>query len=221
MSAKRERAMDLLQKAQFPCLLPIDRETGKSHVLNDGFVVIDIETSGTDPRIHEITKLSAVWVADFRVEDRFETFVRIKRPMCHNAEELTGITNEMLKNAPCIEDALRWLVQWHPLDPIVFYDGDFTAGILYTALVKTGVAFDACRPRIDLMYLTARLYTAYSMEHSLKLSDTIGLLPEPSGYDDAELIAELLIFFLQKLQNEYGFHCVSDFFKLYPHEDAQ
>ena len=110
-SAKRERAMDILRKAQFPCLLPIDRETGKSHVLNDGFVVIDIETSGTDPKIHEIAKLSAVWVADFQVADRFETLVQIKRPMHRDAEKLTGITNEMLKDAPCIKEALQRLVQ--------------------------------------------------------------------------------------------------------------
>lgn len=48
-SENRDRAVTLLQKAGFPCLLPDDSEVGRKHILNDGFVAVDIETSGLDP----------------------------------------------------------------------------------------------------------------------------------------------------------------------------
>lgn len=222
ISGNREKAIRLLKRASFPCLFPIDEKTGNHHMLNDGFVVLDIETSGLDPRIHEITKVWAVRVANFHIVDRFETLVHIHRPMEPKTEKLIGITNEMLEHAPGIREVLERLTQWYPMDPVVFYHGEFDSDFLYTALLKTGTSYDDQRQQIDLLNLACRLYTAGYIERKLTLSSTAEwLLGETKGDDenDAVLSAELLIFFLRKLRDEFGFRKVNDLLKLYPLEN--
>lgn len=219
ISGNREQIIRILKRAAVPCLMPTDEDTGIHHVLNDGFVVLDIETSGLDPRVHEITKVSAVRVADFHIADRFETLVHIHRPMEPESEELTGITNEMLEHAPDIREALTYQTQWYPLDPVVFYNGEFDGNFLYPALLKSGIDFDIQRPQIDLMYLAYRLYTTSFIGRWPTLPSTFELLVGKSADnfgDDAVLTAELLIFFLHKLWSELGFFKVNDLFNLYP-----
>lgn len=211
--------MKILKRASFPCLLPIEEKTGIAHVLNDGFVVLDIETSGLDPCIHEITKVSAIHVANFRIVDQFKTLVHIRRPMESKIEKLTGISNGMLEQAPGIREVLLQLTQWYPLDPVVFLNRDFVSSFLYPALFKTGTPFDDQRPQIDLLYLASRLYPAHFIGRKPTLdSITEPLLGKIADYyeDDTVLFAELFIFFLRKLWNEFGCHTVNDLFKLYP-----
>lgn len=135
--------------------------------------------------------------------------------MEHDVEKLTGITNEMLEGAPDISKAMKQFAQCYPLDPIVFYYGECDESFLHTALIKTGIPFDEQRPRIDLMYLAVRLYMAHCVKSIPKLSAITKLIPEAEMLDpgnDIDVIANLLIFFLRKLRNEYGFYRVDDLF---------
>lgn len=82
-------------------------EKGKSLLdLLDDYFCIDIETTGFDSHFDEIIELAAVHIVDGAVADTFQTLVKPQQEIGAFITELTGITNDMVSNAPLIDDAL-------------------------------------------------------------------------------------------------------------------
>jgi len=77
------------------------------------FVVLDLETSGASPKTGSaITEIGAVKVCGGHVLGTFKTFVNPGTPLPPFITELTGITDEMLVNAPKIESVLPLLFEF-------------------------------------------------------------------------------------------------------------
>jgi len=75
------------------------------------FVVLDLETSGASPKTGSaITEIGAVKVCGGQVLGTFKTFVNPGTPLSPFITELTGITDEMLIDAPRIESVPRPLL---------------------------------------------------------------------------------------------------------------
>ena len=77
------------------------------------FVVLDLETSGASPKIGSaITEIGAVKVCGGQVLGTFKTFVNPGTSLPPFITELTGITDEMLVDAPRIESVLPTLLEF-------------------------------------------------------------------------------------------------------------
>jgi DNA polymerase III epsilon subunit family exonuclease len=77
------------------------------------FVVLDLETSGASPKSGSaITEIGAVKVCGGQVLGTFKTFVNPGTPLPPFITELTGITDEMLVDAPKIEAVLPLLFEF-------------------------------------------------------------------------------------------------------------
>lgn len=77
------------------------------------FVVLDLETSGASPTTGSaITEIGAVKVCGGVVLGTFKTFVNPGTPLPPFITELTGITDEMLLDAPPIESVLPLLLEF-------------------------------------------------------------------------------------------------------------
>ena len=63
------------------------------------YVAFDLETTGTSPERSEIIEIGAVKVEAGKVTDRFSRFVNPHRPIPPEIEGLTGISNEMVREA--------------------------------------------------------------------------------------------------------------------------
>ena len=69
-------------------------------------VVFDIETTGLDSENDEITEIGAVKVVDGVICERFASFVKPSISIPQEVQQLTHITNEMVKDAPSIKDVI-------------------------------------------------------------------------------------------------------------------
>ena len=78
----------------------------RGQTLEDDFVVFDIETTGFSPVNDRIIEIGAVKVSGGEVVDRFSAFVNPKVPIPYEIEKLTGIRDEMVLDAPDIEEVL-------------------------------------------------------------------------------------------------------------------
>jgi DNA polymerase-3 subunit alpha (Gram-positive type) len=74
--------------------------------LSEDFVVFDIETTGFSPVNNRIIEIGAVKVSKGEVTDRFSTFVNPRVPIPFEIEKLTGIRDDMVQEAPFIEEVL-------------------------------------------------------------------------------------------------------------------
>ena len=86
----------------------MSRNKGKSLLIKaDNYTVVDIETTGLSIYDSEIIELSAIRVRDNVITDTFTTLVRPQSYIPFNIVTLTGITNEMVENAPTIDVAIQ------------------------------------------------------------------------------------------------------------------
>ena len=77
------------------------------------FVVLDLETSGASPKTGSaITEIGAVKVRGGEVIGTFKTFVNPGTPLPPFITHLTGITDQMLADAPKIETILPLLLEF-------------------------------------------------------------------------------------------------------------
>ncbi len=70
----------------------------------DVIVSIDIETTGLDPVRDAIIEIGAVKFKGNRVESEWETLINPRRSIPPEITQLTGITNEMVRFAPLLQD---------------------------------------------------------------------------------------------------------------------
>jgi DNA polymerase-3 subunit epsilon len=70
------------------------------------FLVVDTETNGLGGDACELTEVGAVLVGGGELHDRWSSLVRCSRPLGRGIQRFTGITQEMLADAPGLEEVL-------------------------------------------------------------------------------------------------------------------
>ncbi len=81
-------------------------------IMKNNIVVFDIETTGLDPEFCEITELGAVKIVHGEIVEKFSSFAKPKFSIPQEVQDLTHITNEMVANAPRIEDVIYDFYEW-------------------------------------------------------------------------------------------------------------
>jgi DNA polymerase-3 subunit epsilon len=101
------------------------------------FVVIDLETTGASPNVGAgITEIGAVKVRGGEIIGIFETFINPKESIPPYITAITGITDEMVIQAPPIELALPILLEFlgHEDETVVVaHNAPFDLGFLKAA----------------------------------------------------------------------------------------
>lgn len=76
------------------------------------YVVFDLETTGISPSTDAIIEISAVKVSEGTVTDTFSTLVNPQRPISPGATAVNGITNEMVKEQPTIDQVMPDFIEF-------------------------------------------------------------------------------------------------------------
>ena len=107
-------------------------EKGKSLIdLPTDFTVIDLETTGLSPDYDDIIEIAGIKVRNLEVVDTHQTLVKPINPIDEFITELTGITNEMVENAPPISDALPNFLEFISDDVILGHNVNFDINFIY------------------------------------------------------------------------------------------
>ena len=72
---------------------------------NREFVVVDVETTGTDPKMADLVEIAAVKVKGGKITDRWSTLVKPARPIV--GHQMHGITDKDVAKAPSAADAAK------------------------------------------------------------------------------------------------------------------
>ncbi|MCA9478016.1 MAG: 3'-5' exonuclease [Nanoarchaeota archaeon] len=98
--------------------------------MEDPYVVLDLETTGLSAYKDRITEIAAVKMHQGKEVDRFHTLVNPGFPIPRHITRLTGITDEMVKDAPSINQVLPALKSFLHDDIIVAHNAGFDFNFL-------------------------------------------------------------------------------------------
>ncbi|HZU85978.1 MAG TPA: exonuclease domain-containing protein, partial [Anaerolineaceae bacterium] len=93
-------------------------------------VAIDIETTGLDSAVDAIIEIGAVRFNGARVEGEWSTLINPGRPIPAMITQLTGITNEMVRNAPPVKAVIQELADFVGSDPVLGHSVRFDLSFL-------------------------------------------------------------------------------------------
>jgi DNA polymerase III epsilon subunit family exonuclease len=178
-------------------------EPGTASVLDfvkharDEFVVVDVETTGRDPKVADLIEIGAVRVRNGEIVDRFSTFVSPARAIF--GAQMHGITDADVANAPVAREAAEKFLAFAGETPLVGHNIGFDLGFLEEALGQPGKFADATR--YDTLAIAR---DGYPDLESYKLGDIarfLGVTVETAhrGLADAETTAAVLARFSEDL----------------------
>ncbi|MBC3889582.1 hypothetical protein GH810_14810 [Acetobacterium paludosum] len=89
-------------------IIPIIRDYKGKNLIEfpDDYVIIDIETTGFNPKNNEIIEIGAVKVYKNEITSIFQSLIRPKNPINDYISNLTGITNQMVADAAQVNEVL-------------------------------------------------------------------------------------------------------------------
>ena len=168
--------------------------------LDDTFVVFDIETTGLSKETESITEIGAVKVVDGKIIDRFSTFVNPERPIPAEIIKLTGITNEMVADAPVITEILPKFLEFCQDAVLVAHNANFDTGFIrLNAERKCGI--EVKNTVLDTLELSRALLPELK-KHKLDIvCEQLGVSLEGHhrAVNDAEATAEVFLKFIDML----------------------
>jgi polyribonucleotide nucleotidyltransferase len=160
-------------------------------------VVVDVETTGTDPKMSDLLEVAAVKIKGTKVVDRWSTFVNPARPIIGN--QMHGITDKDVKGAPSPKEAVDKLLAFVGDAPIVGHNVGFDLGFIEEAK-GDGFRFEP-GSYLDTLVIAR---DGYPGAESYKLPDLarffgIDLSQSHRALPDAEATASLLLWFANDL----------------------
>lgn len=177
--------------------------------LDDEFVCFDIETTGLKVEREAITEIGAVVLKHGEIVERFQTFVNPNRHLTPEIIGLTGITDEMLKDAPQAKEALADFLKFVNGRPLAAHNAEFDIGFIRAGCKQAGLPFDPTY--VDSLILAQNLLPELG---KYKLDIVAEHLDLPAfnhhrASDDAATVGYMLIPFW-KMLHERGIHSLQE-----------
>lgn len=128
-------------------------------VFSDTYCVFDLETTGFDPEKQDkITEIAICKVKNGEIIDEYTTFINPERNIPLNVQELTHITDEMVKDAPTIEQALPEILDFIEGSTLVAHNSDFDINFMNYFITKNGYKDRFNNLIIDTLMVAKELY---------------------------------------------------------------
>ena len=172
----------------------------KNITFDEEYVAFDLETTGLSSKKDKIIEIGAVILKNGREVDRFQTFVDPERHLEPKIVELTGITEDMLKGAPKIEEVLPKFLEFCGDRVLVAHNSDFDTGFIRAECLRQGYEFTATA--LDTLILSQNLMPQLN-KFKLDIVSNALSLPDFNHHraaDDAMTCGLIFHRFIEKLE---------------------
>lgn len=102
----------------------------------ENYTIIDIETTGLSSLKNEIIELCAIKIRNNKIVETFTTLVKPQAQINSFISNLTGISNDMVSNAPKIENILNKYIEFISDDIVIGHNVKFDIGFINTNSLK-------------------------------------------------------------------------------------
>ena len=167
---------------------------------SDEIVCFDIETTGLKVTQEAITEIGAVRLRNGEIVETFQTFVDPERRLTPEIIGLTGITDEMLRGAPKLKDALTAFLAFAGGAPLAAHNAEFDISFIRAGCRKCSIPFEPTY--IDTLILAQNLLPGLG-KYKLDIVAEHLQLPQFNHHrasDDAVPVAQMLTKFFPMLE---------------------
>ena len=183
-----------------------DADTG----FDGTFICFDIETTGLSAARDKITEIGAVKVENGVITDTFSTFVNPEMPIPQKITQLTGITDEMVKDAPSQSEAVSAFLEFAGDNVLVAHNAPFDTSFIAKACEDMGREYNYTS--IDTVAISRAILTDIknckldTVAKFLRLGD----FNHHRATDDAEMLAKIFITLCRRLTDDFGITKTND-----------
>ena len=167
---------------------------------SDEIVCFDIETTGLKVTQEAITEIGAVRLKNGEIVETFQTFVDPERRLTPEIIGLTGITDDMLRGAPKLKDALTAFLAFAGGAPLAAHNAEFDISFIRAGCRKCSIPFEPTY--IDTLILAQNLLPGLG-KYKLDIVAEHLQLPQFNHHrasDDAVPVAQMLTKFFPMLE---------------------
>lgn len=168
-------------------------KNGGEKGFDETFVVFDLETTGLKKETDVIIEIGAVKVKNGEITDTFMTFINPERQLDEKIVKLTGITDDMLVDAPLAKDIMPKFLDFVKDTVLVAHNANFDVGFVRQWMNNNGYSIDFTV--LDTVELAKTLFTDL---HNYKLDTVckhleVSLENHHRAVDDATATAHIFI----------------------------
>jgi DNA polymerase III subunit epsilon len=165
----------------------------ESPIASAEFLVVDTETNGLAGDSCELTEVGSVLVGGGELHDRFSSLVRTNMPLRRGIQRFTGITQQMVDDAPPLDSVIPQLNERLENRVLVAHNAPFDRRVLRQAFARCGIPWPD--PPVLCTAALARATMPLQRERRLiALADALGIDVHAAhrALPDAETCARVL-----------------------------
>lgn len=156
------------------------------------FVVFDLETTGLDVMNNGITEIGAVKIINGEIAEQFTTLIKPDYLITQEVIDVTGITEEMLKNSPKISAVLPDFMKFIEGSTLVAHNSDFD--VKFIKRFASVEDFEIKNPVLDTMDLSREVVKTIKRFDLKTIADYFGIVfHHHRALSDAYATAEIFI----------------------------
>ncbi|MFB6364004.1 PolC-type DNA polymerase III [Paenibacillus elgii] len=163
------------------------------------YVIFDIETTGLSVTSNKIIELAGVRMKDGKEIDRFATFIDPHERIPYNIQQLTNITDDMVKGAPELEEMLPKFIEFVGDSVLVAHNARFDIGFIQANCKRLGLP-EVTNPVLDTLELARLLFPTLKNHRLNTLSDKfkVSLDNHHRAIDDSIALGHVLFHLLKE-----------------------
>lgn len=201
--------------------IPLVYNENHDILLDNSYVVFDVETTGLSAIYDKVIELSAVKMKDGNVLERFDEFIDPGFPLSEQTTNLTSITDEMVKGSKTEEEVFQMFKDFCKGSIIAGHNVSFDMGFMNIGYRRHHME-EITQPVIDTLPLARFLYPnlrGYRL-NTLSKKFKVALEHHHRANYDAEATGHLLYKFLKDAEKRYQVKYVDDLNKHMAENDA-
>lgn len=169
---------------------------------NTEFVIFDIETTGLSVQTCKITEIGAVKYKGGQVVSKFSSFVNPGIPIPEEITRLTGITDDMVKDAPTIKKVLADFLEYCNNAILVAHNASFDISFIRKAAEEQRIEFNPTY--LDTVAVSRYLNTGLKNHKLDTLAKfyNLGDFDHHRAFEDAGMLALIFDKMIGQLKDE-------------------
>ncbi len=164
----------------------------KGQDIDTTYCVLDLETTGISAMTEKITEIGIMKIKDGKVIDKFCEFVNPEKPIPMRVQEITNITDDMVKDSPTIAELFPRVLEFIDGSVLVAHNAPFDIGFLKKNAKDLGYKFDYTY--VDTLPLARKIYPELKKYKLGKIAEYLKIKVEVAhrALDDVDTTVKIL-----------------------------